>query len=202
MHRIGLSLHLPVAVIPPRVIPLLLEWTIVTVHQSWLSTFQLHGFIIRWRKIRSNEPIVGIDKGATLSRRCRNFAVRRRRGSKGWRKRGTLVVSLVCRVRARLRQTSHHPAGTDLVKRGGDVVTGDSGRVQGWYGIGLMAVRVSRPSSAKFKPPATRNHYKSDDQRDHEEIEAVGFGKVRAANEFNPFVLSLGTIPYPVHSGE
>ena len=123
-----------------------------------LSTFQLHGFIIRWRKIRSNEPIVGIDKGATLSRRCRNFAVRRRRGSKGWRERGTLVVLLlVCRVRTRLRQTSHHPAGTDLVKRGGDVVPGDGGRVQGWYGIGLKLLSKDQSRRSKSHTEEPRN---------------------------------------------
>jgi len=38
MHGIGPSLHLPVAVIPPRVIPLLLEWTIVTVQVRWMAS--------------------------------------------------------------------------------------------------------------------------------------------------------------------
>ena len=204
-----------------------------------LSTFQLYGIIVRWRKIRCIERTVGIYKGNILRRRCGNFAVRRRWGSKGWRERGTLVISLVRWIGSGWGKTSHHPAGTNLVKRRGvvtgdvGVVTGDGGGVERWYGIRLncwlqnwriepyfawlkihsaywlylitarcknvpcskmpvrcilivylhspgkdlhlMIIRVSRPSSAKFKPPATCKHHKSDDQRDHKEIEAIRF---------------------------
>ena len=108
-----------------------------------LSTFQLYGIIVRWRKIRYIERTVGIYKGNILRRRCGNFAVRRRWGSKGWRERGTLVISLVRWIGSGWGKTSHHPAGTNLVKRRGvvtgdvGVVTGDGGGVERWYGIRL-----------------------------------------------------------------